>query len=115
MYGADGHCDELAQRALQPLDDVLQLGELRVAIVARNHALVHRLAHTVKGAVGNFASPPAIEAAQRLEIMGKENRLDGAGQAFAELEQTIERLKEALKAFTGASNGTALAANEPVG
>ena len=65
------------------------------------------MAHTVKGAVGNFASPPAIEAAQRLEIMGKEGRLENAAEVFAELEGTIEKLKHALQAFTETPNGAA--------
>ncbi len=76
-----------------------QLVELRAAIRAGNADQVNRLAHTVKGAVGNFASPSAIEAAQRLEIMGKEGRLEDAEDVFAELEMTIGRLKQALCAF----------------
>jgi CheY-like chemotaxis protein len=76
-----------------------QLSELLKAIEVRNAHLVHRLAHTVKGAVGNFASPRAIETAQRLEIMGKEGHLEDAEKAFAELAETIERLKISLRAF----------------
>jgi PAS domain S-box-containing protein len=86
-----------------------QLAELRLAIVAHNHALVHRLAHTVKGAVGNFASPTAIETAQRLEIMGKEGDLEHADEAFAELEDIIDRLKRSLREFTAVPVGAAQA------
>jgi two-component system sensor histidine kinase/response regulator len=93
---------ELLQMLVDLFNDSVpaQLGELRLAIAARNHALVHRLAHTVKGAVGNFASPPAIEAAQRLEIMGKEGDLQHADEVFVELEDIVERLKRALREFT---------------
>jgi PAS domain S-box-containing protein len=106
---------ELLQMLVDLFNDSVpaQLGELRVAIVARNHALVHRLAHTVKGAVGNFASPPAIEAAQRLEIMGKEGDLQRADEVFAELEDIVERLKRSLREFVavpvGAVQGEATA------
>ncbi len=86
-----------------------QLADLRKSIGAGNAYLVHRMAHTVKGAVGNFASPPAIEAAQRLEIMGKEGHLEDAAEVFAELEGTIEKLKHALRAFTETPNGAAAA------
>jgi HPt (histidine-containing phosphotransfer) domain-containing protein len=69
--------------------------------------LVHRLAHTVKGAVGNFASPRAIEAAQRLEIMGKEGDLQHADEVFAELDEIIEKLKRSLRKFTAVPVGAA--------
>jgi CheY-like chemotaxis protein/HPt (histidine-containing phosphotransfer) domain-containing protein len=82
-----------------------QLAELRGAIDARNANLVHRLGHTIKGAVGNFASPAAIEAAQRLEIMGKEGHLDDAAVVFAELAETVERLKASLRGFAEAPDG----------
>ncbi len=86
-----------------------QLADLHKALGSGNTIQVNRLAHTIKGAVGNFASPPAIEAAQRLEIMGKEGHLEGAEAVFRELEETIEKLKGALRAFVAAPDGAAAA------
>jgi hypothetical protein len=50
----------------------------------------------LKGAVSNFAAPPAIEAAQRLQKMGDAGRLEGAGAALGQLEREIDALLASL-------------------
>jgi PAS domain S-box-containing protein len=62
---------------------------------------VKRTAHTIKGAVGTFGATPAVEAAFRLESIGKQGDLAAAGEAWEEMKKAIERLKTALAAFEG--------------
>jgi two-component system, sensor histidine kinase and response regulator len=76
-----------------------QLAELRKAIDDADARAVERAAHTLKGAVGIFAAPPAVAAALRVELMGREKNLAGAAPALASLEREVERLKSVLRAF----------------
>jgi signal transduction histidine kinase/DNA-binding response OmpR family regulator len=56
-------------------------------------------AHTLKGVVGNFRAEPAVEAALRLEQMGKRGDLSGAAAAWEALNEAIDGLLNALKAL----------------
>jgi PAS domain S-box-containing protein len=69
------------------------------AIAAHDLPVVHRLAHTVKGAVGNFGAPAASEAALRLETMARGGELAGIEEAWATLEAEVNRLLAALAAL----------------
>ncbi|HKV42681.1 MAG TPA: DAHL domain-containing protein [Blastocatellia bacterium] len=53
-------------------------------------------AHDLKGAVGNFGSRSAYSAAERLEMMGREGKLEGALGAWDDLTVGIDRLQTAL-------------------
>jgi len=75
------------------------MGEMREAIAARDGETLERVAHKIKGAVGNFSAPAAVEAALRLEMMGREGDLAGASDAYADLEQSLQRLDPALTAL----------------
>jgi two-component system, sensor histidine kinase and response regulator len=79
-----------------------KLTELREAITAGDAAVVERVAHSLKGSVGNFAAPAAFEAAEQLETMGRTADLAGAPAVCGTLEAEIERLKPALNAVAGA-------------
>ena len=57
-------------------------------------------AHTLKGSVGNFAAKSAFEAAQRLEIMGRDRDLDNVAEARMTLELELARLTEVLRKLT---------------
>ncbi len=46
--------------------------------------------------VGHFGAPAAVEAALRLEMMGRGGDLGGAGEAWAALAEAAERLRPAL-------------------
>jgi CheY-like chemotaxis protein/HPt (histidine-containing phosphotransfer) domain-containing protein len=72
------------------------LAELQQAFQRRDPAALHRVAHTLKGMVGNFGARAAVEAALRLEGMGRTQDLDQVGPALAELEQALDRLRPAL-------------------
>jgi two-component system sensor histidine kinase/response regulator len=72
------------------------LAVIRSAIEGADAAALSRAAHTLKGSVGVFGAGAAVAAAQRLEAMAKWGHLTGAAAAYADLEQSIERVKPAL-------------------
>jgi HPt (histidine-containing phosphotransfer) domain-containing protein len=74
--------------------------ELGQALAAGESAQVRRLAHTVKGALGQFEAHAAAETAQQLETMGRSADLREAGEVFARLEREIELLVPTFAAFT---------------
>jgi HPt (histidine-containing phosphotransfer) domain-containing protein len=76
-----------------------QLAQIREAIIRNDADALSRTAHNLKGAIGNFGAPLAFAAAERLELMGRENNLAGAAEACEELTAAIERLHTALHAL----------------
>jgi HPt (histidine-containing phosphotransfer) domain-containing protein len=50
------------------------------------------VAHTLKGAVSNFAAGQAQQLAGRLEALGREGRLAETAAVLAELEAELARL-----------------------
>jgi CheY-like chemotaxis protein len=75
------------------------LSEVREAIARGDSAELMSAAHTLKGAVGNFSSKGAFEAALQLETMGRDNDLTHAQEVYSMLEKEMERLKPALSAL----------------
>lgn len=73
-----------------------KLSEIRQAVRRGDGAAVELAAHSIKGSALQFAAAAAAEAALQLERMGRNQRLDGAQQAFEELVREIERLERAL-------------------
>jgi PAS domain S-box-containing protein len=78
-----------------------RLAELRDAVATTDPAKLKLVAHTIKGAISNFAAPAAKEAAQRLETMGQRSNFSDAAEALAALELELDRLRPALSALTG--------------
>jgi CheY-like chemotaxis protein/HPt (histidine-containing phosphotransfer) domain-containing protein len=94
-----GHEELLRQLAHLFLKEVgAWMPELRQAVTQRDAAKVRRLAHTVKGSAATFAAEATVQAALRLEGMGRDADLGGAEAAYAELEQELGRLLPALQA-----------------
>ena len=77
-----------------------QLEQLREAVGHGDAPTVYRLAHTLVGAVGIFGARPAVEAASRLEALGRRGDLTGAEEAYRRLDAAVARLKPALAALT---------------
>jgi two-component system, sensor histidine kinase and response regulator len=75
-----------------------QVERIRVAIQENDAAALRAAAHTLKGAVSNFAAPPATEAALRLQKLGDAGRLEGAGTALDHLEREVDTLLASLAA-----------------
>ncbi|HVW36380.1 MAG TPA: response regulator, partial [Pirellulales bacterium] len=72
------------------------LAQARQAIAENDAAQLRLAAHTLKGALVNFAATDAVDAARRLELIGKQGSLADAPQALADLERQLERLQPAL-------------------
>jgi two-component system sensor histidine kinase/response regulator len=75
------------------------MASLEKGIATGNAELTQRTAHTVKGAVGTFASTSGWDAALAVERIAKEGRLAEVGPAWDHMKSVITRLTEALKAF----------------
>jgi HPt (histidine-containing phosphotransfer) domain-containing protein len=58
---------------------------------------LERSAHSLKGSVANFEARPAVEAAMKLEALGRAGRLDSAEAALSELEAILEALQPELE------------------
>ncbi len=76
-----------------------QLSRIKEAVDNRNSKDLEKSAHKLKGAVSNFVENAAFETALQLEMMGRENRLDGVEEAYGTLEKEIKCLVNALKEF----------------
>ena len=77
-------------------DSPKQVARIRNAIQESDAAALRAAAHALKGAVSNFAAPPATEAALRLQKMAEAGRLTGAETALDRLEREIEALLASL-------------------
>jgi len=77
------------------------LEDVRTAVAARDASLLRRAAHTLKGSVGIFGAHEAVDRALRLEMIGKSENLNpgDAEEAWAALEQSLDRLRPALVAL----------------
>jgi HPt (histidine-containing phosphotransfer) domain-containing protein len=72
------------------------LAEMRTAIAEGSPSRLQIAAHTLKGAAGLFAAKPALEAARKLEALGRQGNLSEAEEAWSALEQEVGRLRPAL-------------------
>jgi len=76
-----------------------QLAKLREAIARGDADAACRLAHSLKGAAGNFAAEPAFQAALRVEMRARSGDLGGINEAWAVMETEITRLAKALESL----------------
>ena len=67
------------------------------AIDRKDGPLLRRLAHTIRGSADCFAAQPTVEAAQRLETMGRNDAWAEAEEAWASLQDELGRLLPAMK------------------
>ncbi len=74
-----------------------QFSEIQKAVDNRNGKDLEKSAHKLKGAVANFEEKAAFEAALKIEMMGKENKLDGIEEAYDILVKEVECLVDALR------------------
>jgi HPt (histidine-containing phosphotransfer) domain-containing protein len=77
------------------------MSSLRNAIARQDCAAVFEFAHKLKGSLGACHVGPAHAVVSRLEMMGREKKLEEAARVFEELEREMERLMPALREFAG--------------
>jgi len=75
------------------------VGLVQQAIRNGDGEALHKWAHRVKGALGNFAAHSAYELAQRLEQIGLSGDLSEAHATWERLQAEIGRMKAALEAM----------------
>jgi two-component system sensor histidine kinase/response regulator len=80
--------------------------DLGGALSRGDAAEVHRLAHTIKGAVDSCGAARAYDAAMLLERMGRGGELDGAPAAYATLDRELAELRPQLTAYAARSRET---------
>lgn len=94
LDGDESLLQELAGLFLE--DCPQQMEALRQAVAAGDPSGLQEAAHAFKGAVVAFAAGSTVEAARRLEEMGRTGNLAGAAEALAVLEEQVQRLRPAL-------------------
>ncbi|MEE8353027.1 MAG: response regulator, partial [Dehalococcoidales bacterium] len=73
-----------------------QLAGLADGVAREDAAVVRAAAHGIKGAAGYLGGRALSAVASRLEEMGRNGDLSGAGQALDELEMEMARFRESL-------------------
>ena len=95
-----GDAELLKEIALLFLEDYPQsLRELREAIETGDAKRVERAAHGLKGSVSNFGARTAVEAAYRIETMGRAQQLTSVEPALRMLERALAALRPNLEAL----------------
>ena len=74
------------------------LAEIRQAVETSDSGLLRRAAHTLKGSAAIFGAQPVLDAALRLEMMGRENNFSRAAQELECLELRTSCLLEVVTA-----------------
>ncbi len=99
------------------LDDLpKQMEAIHAAIEKAQGQELERLAHRLKGSVGNFAAKPALEAASNLELVARQGDFSQVPPAMNVLEHEIRRLQAALEEWArrpSPTEGSALPLTSP--
>ncbi len=90
---------ELLEELLELFDEDYPelLNEIRQAILQQNGEQLKRAAHTLKGAVGNFAAIKAHQLALALEKKGEAGDFTNTPELVEQLTAAIQEFKSALK------------------
>ena len=75
------------------------MAELQDAVACGDAEGIERLAHTLKGSVGNFGAKRASEAALRLQQIGKSGDVSDASELYIALDGEIKRVIAELNAL----------------
>ena len=78
-----------------------QLANVKLAVDARDADAIRQAAHALKGAAGNLAATDVFEAAQTLERIGAERRLDAAEAGWRRLSAAAAELLDTLRRVEG--------------
>jgi HPt (histidine-containing phosphotransfer) domain-containing protein len=85
------------------LDDAPRMfTDLRQALTGKNTELFRRTAHSLKSNGNTFGALPFANLAKELEMMAREERLDGIGDRLEKLAAEYARVEAALKSLRDA-------------
>lgn len=74
-----------------------RMAAIRKAIDERDFDGLNKCSHSLKGVVANFYDDTTHHLARQLEMKGKEEVIDGAGEIYLELKESAGALLEELK------------------
>jgi two-component system sensor histidine kinase/response regulator len=77
------------------------LSNIKSAFIDQDANSLELASHALKGSISNFGAAIACELAFKLEIMGRESKLDSNNNLIAALEMEVERVATAITAFVG--------------
>jgi HPt (histidine-containing phosphotransfer) domain-containing protein len=77
-------------------DSARLLSAVHEAVARADAEALEHAAHALKSSVGNFAAHAAYAASAKLEMLGRHGDLAEAQEAYAAVQQEIERLRLAL-------------------
>jgi CheY-like chemotaxis protein/HPt (histidine-containing phosphotransfer) domain-containing protein len=98
LEGVDGNRRLLRKLVKLFLADYpLHLAQIKDALRDGDAEALATAAHTLKGAIGNFAAKKAVAAAQLMEVLARDGELRAASQAYSGLESELAPLVEELK------------------
>lgn len=93
----------LAELAGMFMEEYPQLLDgVRTGLRAGDGVAVNGAAHQLKGLLAQFGADRARDLAYRVETAGRAGDVKQAGEAFAELEQMMEKLRPELTAMIAA-------------
>ncbi len=72
---------------------------LQAAIDSQDAQSIEQAAHTIKGAVSNFAAKDAFDVALNLEMIGRHGRLESAAETCEQLSQKVAAVIEAVSTY----------------
>ncbi len=94
----DGDTELLAEIVGVFLEDCPRLlSAIGDAVARQDSKALDRAAHALKGSVSNFCAPAAVEAALKLETMGRQNELNDAAEVWQALQSEMARVESALQ------------------
>jgi HPt (histidine-containing phosphotransfer) domain-containing protein len=94
-----GHDSELLAELIEIFlaDCPWRMAELQEAITLSDAQGLERAAHKLKGAAAVFDAKSVVEAAEQLEILGRQNNVSGAREILSHLDRQIATLTRALQ------------------
>jgi len=99
-YGDEMLVRDLAQLLVETTP--VQVDAVRTAVETGNGAALRAAAHKLRGSIGSFGVPAAVETARRLELMGAAGDLSGADDLARRLAADIQLLRDGAKAWLDA-------------
>lgn len=77
------------------------LDDIRIALECRNFESLTKLAHALKGAIGNFACEEGVAVSYRLETLARERKLSDVEPAYDEVRRVLAQLTPELEELAG--------------
>jgi HPt (histidine-containing phosphotransfer) domain-containing protein len=103
----DGNEALLQEMAALFLEECPKLmSSIWTAMAQGDMAELRRAAHTLKGSCEVFAAKPVVDAAWRMETMGRDGELTHGEEAWAALEAVVARLLPALASHSQARDAS---------